>query len=123
MAPTDPKQGGSITDMAIDGTSIPSDAGTQRTIPSVPRPGQATEDAGAGLGMPSGATAADNATDMPRNPGDGAENIEVITGTGDTTSIPRVKVHFRRWRTTSKGMGSRFDGSVVDNRRLNNSEG
>ncbi|KAI9727471.1 MAG: hypothetical protein M1828_006413 [Chrysothrix sp. TS-e1954] len=78
-------QGGSITDMAVDGTSIPqgSEPRTQRTIPSVPRPGQATEDAADGLGQPDTAAAADNATDMPRNPRDQGANMEVITGVGD----------------------------------------
>lgn len=36
-------QGGSITDMADKGTTVPSDAAEQRYIPSKPRPGQATD--------------------------------------------------------------------------------
>lgn len=81
MAP-DPHQGGDLASMAKSGTTIPSDAGTQRLIPSVPRPDQTTLPAD-GLGADSVAAAADNATDIPRGPGDGGPQGEVVTGTGD----------------------------------------
>ena len=38
-------QRGSITDMAVEGTKVPENAGVQNTIPSVPRPGQITNSA------------------------------------------------------------------------------
>ena len=68
MAPTDPKQGGDLFDMAKDGTSIPNDAGKQNLIPSVPRPDQITDPASDpnDLGAPDTASAADNATDISR---------------------------------------------------------
>ena len=68
----DPKQGGSLADMAAEGTSIPSDAGTQRTIPSVPNPHQAAASSSAG--------AADNAADIPRSARDVGATGEVVTG-------------------------------------------
>lgn len=81
MAP-DPHQGGDLADMAKKGTSIPGDAGQQRIIPSVPRPGQETLPA-EGLGPADTALAADNATNIPRGPQDSAGSAEVITGRGD----------------------------------------
>ncbi|KAK8196633.1 hypothetical protein M8818_006798 [Zalaria obscura] len=86
MAPTDPKQGGSLSDMAVDGTSMPNDAGVQNTIPSVPRPDQTAENPGfdaGSLGSANTAGAADNATDMPRSTKDIGATGEVITGQGD----------------------------------------
>ncbi|KAI9699007.1 MAG: hypothetical protein M1836_003196 [Candelina mexicana] len=86
MAPTDPHQGGSLSDMAVEGTSIPNDAGKQRIIPSVPRPDQiaSSEDVPQGnLGGATIASAADNATDMPRSTADMGSTGEVISGTGD----------------------------------------
>jgi hypothetical protein len=61
-------QGGSITDMAVEGTTVPADSATQRTIPSVPRPGQITEpsDDPNNYGSASLASAADNAQDISR---------------------------------------------------------
>ena len=60
--------GGSITDMAVEGTTVPEDAAKQRTIPSVPRPGQITDpsDDPNNYGAPSLAGAADNAQDISR---------------------------------------------------------
>lgn len=81
MAPTDPHQGGSLSDMAVDGTKIPNDAGVQRTIPSVPRPDQ--QDPGVEFSHTNPASAVDNATDIPRGPKDQGQTGEVITGTGD----------------------------------------
>lgn len=69
MAPRDPNpQGGSITDMAVEGTRVPDDAGTQNTIPSVPRPDQITDptDDPNNLGATDLAGAADNAQDVSR---------------------------------------------------------
>ncbi|KAL8896270.1 MAG: hypothetical protein Q9207_007790, partial [Kuettlingeria erythrocarpa] len=61
-------QGGSLSDMAVEGTTVPADAATQRTIPSVPRPDQATtssEDPN-DLGATDLAAQADNPGDMPK---------------------------------------------------------
>ena len=69
MASQDPNpQGGSITDMAVEGTTVPDDAATQRTIPSVPRPGQMTDPSNDpnNYGSANLATAADNAQDISR---------------------------------------------------------
>lgn len=83
----DPHQGGSLFDMAARGTSIPNDAGKMRTIPSVPRPDQRAEHFlfdNEGIAQPSTATAADNATDMPRSTRDVGQSGEVLTGAGDS---------------------------------------
>ena len=63
-------QGGSLSDMAVQGTTVPSDSAKPRTIPSVPRPGQITDptDDSNNLGSSDLAGAADNAQDMPRVP-------------------------------------------------------
>ena len=69
MASQDPNpQGGSITDMAVEGTKIPNDAGTQNIIPSVPRPDQITDPSNDpnNLGATDLAGAADNAQDISR---------------------------------------------------------
>ena len=68
MAPTDPKQGGDLFDMAKDGTTMPNDAGKHNLIPSVPRPDQVTDSTNDpnNLGGSDLASAADNATDIPR---------------------------------------------------------
>ena len=50
--------------MAVEGTNVPDDAGTQRTIPSVPRPDQITDPND--LGASDLAAAADNAQDVSR---------------------------------------------------------
>ena len=65
MVSQDPHpQGGSLADMAVEGTNVPDDAGTQRSIPSVPRPDQITDPND--LGASDLAGAADNAQDMSR---------------------------------------------------------
>jgi hypothetical protein len=64
----DPHQGGSLSDFAVAGTTIPNDAGKMNTIPSVPRPDQRAEHPAyqnSGIAQPSTAFAADNATDLP----------------------------------------------------------
>lgn len=108
--PHDPNpNGGRLEDMAAEGTTIPKDAGTQRTvsefrsscaplvlhcrwkktyrmnqIPSVPRPDQInppSDFAHANL-----AHAADNAFDIPRSVNDRGQTGEVLSGTGDQLS-------------------------------------
>lgn len=60
-------QGGSLTDMAVEGTTVPSDSATQRTIPSVPRPDQTTAlNDPNDLGTTDLAGQADNTNDMPK---------------------------------------------------------
>ena len=84
---TDPHQGGSLSEMAPSGTSIPNDAGIQNIIPSVPRPDQRTENAGfdnQGLAEPTSVMAADNATDLPRSTRDVGMTGEVMSGAGDS---------------------------------------
>ncbi len=71
MASQDPyPQGGSITEMAAEGTKVPDDAGTQNTIPSLPRPDQITDSSkdSNDLGTTDLAGAADNAQDVSRVP-------------------------------------------------------
>ncbi|CAG8029819.1 unnamed protein product [Penicillium salamii] len=87
MVRQDPHQGGSLSEMAATGTTIPNDAGKMNTIPSVPRPDQRAEHFGfdnAGIAEPSTAMAADNATDLPRSTRDIGQTGEVITGTGNS---------------------------------------
>ena len=86
----DPHQGGSLSDFAVTGTSIPNDAGKMNTIPSVPRPDQRAENpayVNAGLAQPSTASAADNVTDLPRSTRDVGQTGEVLTGTGDARGM------------------------------------
>ncbi len=80
MAPTDPKQGGDLFDMAKDGTSIPNDAGKMNIIPSVPRPGEGEDGVNANGSALAGA--ASNPTDIPRSVRDIGAGGEVETGTG-----------------------------------------
>ncbi|KAB8211709.1 hypothetical protein BDV34DRAFT_185113 [Aspergillus parasiticus] len=80
-------QGGTLSEMAPKGTTIPNDAGKQNTIPSVPRPEQRSENPGfnnQGLGQPSSAFAADNEATLPQGPSDPGMTGEVVTGTGNT---------------------------------------
>ncbi|KAL8993275.1 MAG: hypothetical protein Q9188_007374 [Gyalolechia gomerana] len=85
MSSGDPNpQGGSLSDMAVSGTTVPSDSATQRTIPSVPRPGQATQSSDPNdLGTTDLAGQADNPGDMPKSTLDTAPTADIITGTGD----------------------------------------
>ena len=69
MPSQDPNlQGGSITDMAAQGTKVPDDAATQNTIPSVPRPDQRTDSSNDpnDLGATDLAGVANNAQDVSR---------------------------------------------------------
>ncbi|ODM23101.1 hypothetical protein SI65_00690 [Aspergillus cristatus] len=82
-----PHTGGTLSEMAPSGTTIPNNAGIQNTIPSVPRPDQRSENPqfdNAGLAEPTSAFAADNATDLPRSTRDVGATGEVITGTGNS---------------------------------------
>ncbi|GES59490.1 hypothetical protein ATEIFO6365_0003077000 [Aspergillus terreus] len=115
-------QGGSLSDMAPEGTSIPNDAGIQNTIPSVPRPDQLPENSHFdfdGVSQPSTAFAADNATDMPRGPRDMGPTGEVVTGTGHTfpaegetkrneigANWPGAKGHVRDLKHSNKNRGA-----------------
>ncbi|KAI4090683.1 MAG: hypothetical protein LQ344_004586 [Seirophora lacunosa] len=70
-SPQDPNpQGGSLSDMAVSGTTVPPTSATQRTIPSVPRPDQTTTSTSDpnDLGATDLASQADNASDMPKAP-------------------------------------------------------
>lgn len=82
-----PHTGGTLSEMAPSGTTIPNNAGIQNTIPSVPRPDQRSENPqfdNAGLAEPTSAFAADNATDLPRSTRDVGTTGEVVTGTGNS---------------------------------------
>ena len=60
--------GGDLSDMAATGTSIPEDSAKPRIIPSVAKPSQVADTASDpnDLGARDLASAADNASDMPR---------------------------------------------------------
>lgn len=75
---TDPKQGGSLSDMAVTGTSMPNDAGKMNVLPSVPRPGQAEDSDSSDLGAASLDQAADNASDIPRVSGAASVQREAL---------------------------------------------
>ena len=65
MAGKDPHpQGGNLSDMAVDGTTVPADSAKPRTIPSVPRPDQISDSNNYGATDLAGA--ADNANDISR---------------------------------------------------------
>lgn len=59
-------QGGSLSDMAVSGTSVSEDAAKPRILPSVARPGQGDGDVQGGFGSTDLAGAADNAGDIAR---------------------------------------------------------
>lgn len=65
MSGQDPHpQGGNLSDMAVDGTTVPGDSAKPRTIPSVPRPDQINDSNNYGAADLAGA--ADNANDISR---------------------------------------------------------
>lgn len=109
MSSSDPHQGGDIADMAVDGTIIPNDAGKMRTIPSVPRPDQMTENNEAftagGLGAGDIQTAVDNPADIPRRNKDIGATGEVITGTGHQlpAEVESKNLHFGANEPLAKG--------------------
>lgn len=78
-------QGGSLSDMAVSGTTVPSSSAEPYIIPSVPRPDQTTDSSSDpnDLGTTDLAGAADNASDMPKSTLDTAPSSSIITGTGD----------------------------------------
>ncbi|KAL8870539.1 MAG: hypothetical protein Q9198_007605 [Flavoplaca austrocitrina] len=78
-------QGGSLSDMAVSGTTVPSDSATPRTIPSKPRPDQTTTSSSDpnDLGSTELAGVADNVNDMPKSVRDQAPTSAIISGTGD----------------------------------------
>lgn len=119
----DPHQGGSLSEMAPTGTTIPNDAGKMRTIPSVPRPDQRAEHEyfdNEGIAEPTTAMAADNATDLPRSTRDVGMTGEVMTGTGN--SMPASAESKRAFTTNIPGGAgdpretkrSNFNRSVFD---------
>ena len=59
-------QGGSLTDMAVSGTTVPEDAAKPRNLPSVAQPGQGDDNVNQGMGATDLADAADNAGDIAR---------------------------------------------------------
>ncbi|KAK5120977.1 hypothetical protein LTR85_005761 [Meristemomyces frigidus] len=100
--------GGNLSDMAVDGTSVPSDASKPNTIPSVPRPNQMAESAAYHKGFINAADqqgAVDNATDMPRQFKDIGATSEVITGTGDQmpAQVESKNLHFGANNPLAKG--------------------
>jgi hypothetical protein len=79
--------GGSLSQMAPSGTSMPNDAGKQNTISSVPRPDQRENSTAfdyGGIAQPSLPKAADNDTQMPQSTADKGQTGEVMTPTGDS---------------------------------------
>jgi hypothetical protein len=46
MASSDPHQGGDLSDMAVEGTKMPNDAGVYPTVPSVPNETEKAENPG-----------------------------------------------------------------------------
>lgn len=85
---TDPHQGGRLEDMAEKGTTMPSDAGTQRVIRSVPRPDQVEPDDKTTSNL---VKTADNPIDIPRSYRDTGMTGEVMTGTGDQLPATTVE--------------------------------
>ncbi|KAL8824618.1 MAG: hypothetical protein Q9170_008097 [Blastenia crenularia] len=108
-------QGGSLSEMAVEGTSVPSDSATQRTIPSVPRPSQATQssDGPNDLGTTDLAGQADNPGDMPKSVRDNAPTADIISGTGDAvpSEVGSKRLHELGNPDLSKGH-ARYDKHV-----------
>ena len=95
---SDPKVGGDISDMAVSGTKIPTDAGAQRLIPSVPNPAQEEVSKPGALpadGTSSLADSATNPADMPRQFGDAGMTGDVVSGTGNPlpASVESKRAH------------------------------
>ena len=130
MSGEDSHRGGTLSEMALTGTTIPTDAGLQNVIPSKARPDQQGENhlvSNEELAQPDLASAADNATDMPRSARDIGQTGEVVTGTGDTlpaeietknlqfqVNDPGAKGHDRAFKHAVKNRGA-FDKLVGDN--------
>lgn len=115
MAHNDPHTGGSLTDMAPTGTTMPNDAGLQNTIPSLPRPDQMAENHqfdNEGIAEPDYVSAADNPRDLPWSTRDLGLSGEVITGTGDT--LPAV-VEAKRIDVASNDPGAKGQARTYKN--------
>ncbi|KAL1997910.1 hypothetical protein VTN02DRAFT_445 [Thermoascus thermophilus] len=117
--PSDPHSGGKLQDMAPTGTHTPGDAGLQNTtvLPSIARPSQRAEHRlfdNQGLGAPDLATAADNATDVPRSTRDAHASHGVITGTGDVLppEVETKRCHFGGHDPGAKGDPRGFKHAV-----------
>ncbi|KAL6710223.1 hypothetical protein ACN47E_009169 [Coniothyrium glycines] len=114
--PKDPNpDGGRLEDMAAEGTTIPSDAGTQRLIPSVPRPDQI--DPPSDLAHSNIAHAADNAFDIPRSVADRGETGEILTGAGDqlTSNLEKKNMDDANYDPRAKGDNRYFKHARQDN--------
>lgn len=108
MAGDDPHRGGTLSEMAPTGTTIPNDAGLQNIIPSKARRDQQGEDhrfSYDGIAQSSIASAADNATDMPQSTRDVGQSGEVMTGIGDSlpAEIETKNMHFQANDPGTKG--------------------
>ena len=84
--------------MAVSGTKIPADAGSQRLIPSVPNPAQEELSKPSSLSADSATTLADSATnptDLPRGYNDTGLTGEVMSGTGNQlpASVEQKRAH------------------------------
>lgn len=77
------RRGGKLEEMAIHGTSIPSDSGTQHIIhPSRNKRVEKAYEASTTFKNPLDPSLADNTVDIPSR-SDGGLTGEVVTGTGD----------------------------------------
>ncbi|CAD0097546.1 unnamed protein product [Aureobasidium mustum] len=112
--PSDPHQGGDLSSMAATGTTMPNDAGNYNILPSVPNPEQADQSTTGGLGSASLATAATNATDMPKASKDIGATGEVVTGTGDQlpAQVESKNLHFGANNPLDKGHDRRDKHTV-----------
>jgi len=117
---SDPHQGGDLSDMAAQGTSIPGDAGIQNVIPSKARPDQTPGDplyTKGGIGAPDPQSAVDNSMDIPRRNKDIGATGEVITGTGDQlpAQVESKRLHISPNNPGAKGH-DRVDKHATHNR-------
>lgn len=123
MSSFDPHVGGSLSEMAPEGTKVPQDAAAINPIPSVPRPDQREEHHQfdrEGLGEPNQQMAADNARDMPRSTKDiGPSGGEVITGVGDT--LP-AEVESKRLNIGAADAGAKGSVRSLKHGNLNRSK-
>lgn len=100
-------RGGKLEDMAVHGTSIPSDSGTQHTVPpSCNKKAERAYNTSTSYTNPLNPAIADNTIDMPSR-GDGGLTGEVVTGIGD--QLP-ADVEAKRMGQDSSG-GKNIDGS------------
>lgn len=84
---TDARRGGKLEDMAVHGTTIPTDSGTQSVAPSSRNErAEKAYNIGRARTNPLDPTIADNRTDMPSK-GDEGLTGEVTTGTGNVLPV------------------------------------